>query len=153
MLALTPLHHALGLDGFGVPHHHAAATTAATVPATAPAATPVPGEPTEQLIVSDAWVALRIAVPLTLEPGASHDLTIEVWDADGRPLDTTDLVVTFAGPGGAVIGQAAAPARERGVYRLRARFDDPGTWTMRVFPPLGDSMLQIPLEVGTRPQS
>jgi hypothetical protein len=105
------------------------------------------------MVAADDLVAIRVAVPRDLTPKTSHELTVEVWDADGEPVDTTDLVVTFAGPRGAKIGLAADPTRTRGVYRVTARFSERGPWTMRVFAPLGDSVVQLELDVGAAPSS
>ncbi len=106
-------------------------------------------QPRRYLIAADGGVALRLGAPRELAPGEEQGLTIEAWDAEGEPIDTTDLVVTFAGPRGGVTGLAADPTRERGVYRVRARFDLDGDWTVRVFPPVGDTMVTFHLDVGT----
>ncbi len=155
LVAFTPLHHALGLERLAWAHPHAAAA-AAPAPVRPPTTPPPAAVVTagHQLIVaSDDLVAIRVAVPATLEPGRSHELTVEVWDAAGLPVDTTDLVVTFAGPRGATIGLAADPTRTRGVYRVTARFAERGAWTMRVFAPLGDSVVQLRLDVGAAPDA
>jgi eukaryotic-like serine/threonine-protein kinase len=110
---------------------------------------PPPVEPGRQyLVAADAGVALRLGAPGEVRAGVDHDLTVEVWDRDGAPLDTTDLVVTFAGPEGALVGFAAEPTRAAGAYRLRTRFAAPGAWIVRVFPPVGDAMVVFHLEVG-----
>jgi len=124
-------------------------------PQPAQAKPPVPPPPIEApsherafLVAADEGVALRLGAPVYLKPGMEHDLTIEAWNAEGDPIDTTDMVVTFAGPDGALIGFAAEPTRTRGTYRVRTRFAREGAWTVRVFPPIGDAMVTFRLDVG-----
>lgn len=100
------------------------------------------------LVASDDGVMLRVGTPAAMRLHADLELTIEAWDADGEPLDTTDLVVTFAGPDGVVVGFAAEPDQERGLYRVRTRFDVDGPWVLRIFPPSGDAMVTFHLDVG-----
>jgi hypothetical protein len=118
-----------------------------------PAALPAADEARQYLIASDAGVALRLGAPVAIGSGREVELTIEAWDADGEPIATTDLVVTFAGPGGAVVGLAAEPTLARGLYRARTRFDVQGAWTVRVFPPIGESMVTFHVEVGGIPST
>jgi serine/threonine protein kinase len=99
------------------------------------------------LVASDAGIMLRVGTPARIRLGVELELTVEAWDAEGEPLDTTDLVVTFAGPDGAVVGFAAEPDREPGLYRVRTRFDEPGPWVLRVFPPHADAMVTFHLDV------
>ncbi len=145
--ALAPVRRAIGLDDAAA----AAPAVARPRPLPAPVAPPpadVALDDHQLVVATDDLVAIRVAAPAVLAPRADHVLTVEVWDADGRPLDTTDLVVTFAGPRGAVVGLAAEPTRTRGVYRVTARFGEPGPWVMRVFAPIGDSVVQFVLDVG-----
>jgi hypothetical protein len=132
-------------------------TTAADLHATLhlpPTPPPTSLDARRYLVASDDGVALRLGTPGVLTPGRDLELTIEVWDADGEPLDTSDLGVTFAAPDGSVIGLAADPTRERGVYRVRIRFDRTGDWTVRVFPPRADAMVTFHVDVGApRPAS
>lgn len=100
------------------------------------------------VVAIDDGISLRLGAPATLRTGRDQELTIEAWDVDGEPIDTTDMVVTFAGPGGALVGFAAEPTRERGVYRVRTRFAEPGEWLVHVFPPHGNAMVTFHLEVG-----
>jgi serine/threonine-protein kinase len=100
------------------------------------------------LVASDDGISLRFGTPTHVTTGVELELTIEAWDADGEPLDTADLVVTFAGPQGALLGLAADPTRERGLYRVRTRFDATGDWTVRIFPPHEDAMVTFHLDVG-----
>ena len=100
------------------------------------------------LVAADEGIMLRVGTPAVLRHGVDVALTVEAWDADGQPLDTTDLVVTFAGPDGAVIGFAAEPTLDRGIYLVRTRFDRDGAWVLRVFPPRRDAMVTFHLDVG-----
>jgi hypothetical protein len=113
-----------------------------------PRAAPAPADDRSYLIAADEGVALRLGAPGHLPPGVEHELTVEAWNAEGDPIDTNDLVVTFAGPDGALVGFAAEPTRERGTYRVRTRFARAGAWTVRVFPPIGDAMVTFRLDVG-----
>jgi hypothetical protein len=99
------------------------------------------------LVASDEGVMLRVGTPARLRTGAEVVLTVEAWDAEGEPFDTTDLVVTFAGPDGAALGFAAEPDAEPGLYQVRTRFDEGGAWVLRVFPPQGDAMVTFHLDV------
>jgi len=111
---------------------------------------PPPVDPDQRgfLVAADEGVALRLGAPAHLTPGVEHELTIEAWNADGDPIDTNDMVVTFSGPDGALVGFAAEPTRTRGMYRVRTRFARDGGWTVRVFPPVGDAMVTFRLDVG-----
>ena len=99
------------------------------------------------LVASDDGIMLRVGTPARIRRGADVVLTVEAWDPAGESFDTTDLVVTFAGPDGAVLGFAAEPDAEPGLYRVRTRFDVAGGWVLRVFPPHGDAMVTFHIDV------
>jgi hypothetical protein len=114
-----------------------------------PPAPNLPPEPKFRrfLTASDGGVALRLGTPATIVAGRELELTVEAWDAEGEPVETTDLVVAFEGPAGAAVGFAAEPTRTGGLYKVRIQFDAAGAWTVRAFPPIGESTVTFTIEV------
>ena len=85
-------------------------------------------------------------MPIELEVGYYYKLRIDVWDPDGEPLVAADIVTVFVEP----IGERPFPATpddDTGQFSVRRRFDDPGTYVMKVYPPTLDEPVEAHFEV------
>jgi len=102
--------------------------------------------PRGDLFLGGEGYSMRVSVPRTLVAGHSADITLAIWDGDGAPLVGTETVVTIASPSGAVTGLRAAEPTP-GIYRFRVHFAESGANVLRVFLPIGDATITIPLAV------
>ena len=115
-----------------------------------PAPEIVDGGPRGALVLAGEGYSMRVSLPKRLHAGHSADITLAVFDGEGAPLVGTETVVTIASPSGAVTGlRAAEPAP--GIYQFRARFAEPGAHVLRVFLPIGDATITIPIAVEPGP--
>jgi serine/threonine-protein kinase len=114
----------------------------------APGAEPKPA-PTRALIVDDGGLSMRVVVPEAIPVGQPVRFALEIWDADGNPVDAAEIVVTVESEAGDARGFAATRAGlGRTVFAFTTRFGTPGRYKLRVFPPIGDATFVVDLEVG-----
>jgi hypothetical protein len=104
------------------------------------------------MIIQDG-VSMRVTMPGALAAGAAADIELAIWDEAGEPITGADTVVTITAPDGAATGVRATPLGAPGVYRFHAVFDRAGAYVVRVFVPVGDATLTLPIDVAARPST
>jgi len=135
----------LALDGAtaALPVNHVAGTPAAPVAnrdAEAPAAR-------RAVVVSGGRYSLRVMFPRRLITGVHHEFSLDVWDAGGKPLITSEVIVTLSREGGGDTGLAAKPTDSSGRYRFHRLLKQAGEYTLSVYPPGADDAIQVFFEV------
>ncbi len=123
---------------------------AAIAPLDLPAVTPPadPGEPPRRaLVVAEGGYAMRVLLPERILAGVDYEVLLDVWDPEGEPLATAEMILTVDDPDGVSRGIAARPTAERGRYRFTRRFDRAGSHQLRVFPPAGGTTIRLFFDV------
>ena len=101
------------------------------------------------MIVDDGGLSMRVVVPEAIPVGQPVRFALEIWDADGNPVDAAEIVVTVESEAGDARGFAATRAGlGRTVFAFTTRFGTAGRYKLRVFPPIGDATFVVDLEVG-----
>ena len=102
--------------------------------------------PRDALMFSVDGYSLRVLRPRRILVGIYYELTIDVWDPEGEPIDTTELTVLFEEPQGERPFPASA-TDGRGSFSIRRRYDDAGDHSMRIYAPALDSPVIVHFEV------
>jgi len=95
------------------------------------------------VVVSEGGYSLRVLMPERTLVDIEYEILLDVWDPDGEPLATAELIVTIDDPAGLSRGVAAKPTAEAGRYRFRRAFTAAGPHTIRVFPPSGGATIRV----------
>src|SRR4029079_19388268 len=98
------------------------------------------------LFVSGRGFSVKFVLPARLEQATTAELEVTIWDGDGAPMSSAETVVTVTAPSGAVMGLRAKEPQP-GVYRFRLRFTESCEHVLRVFLPIGDATVSVPLTV------
>jgi serine/threonine-protein kinase len=105
--------------------------------------------PVRDIVVDDGGLSMRVVVPDEIPVGMPIRVALEIWDADGAPVDAKEVIVTLEGADGSSRGFAANRAGlGRTVFAFTTTFTTPGAYTLRVFPPIGDTTFVVDLTAG-----
>lgn len=89
---------------------------------------------------------MRMRVPNVLLTGQRATIELEIWNASGKPLAASKVVVTVEDPRRTAAGFSAAKIAP-GSYRFSRRFAAVGRHIVRVFPPVADTTFEVDLDV------
>jgi serine/threonine-protein kinase len=121
--------------------------SALTEPETADAVSAVDGPPRRTVVVGEGGYSMRLSLPVRIVAGVDYEIALEVWDPDGEPIATSEMILTVDDPGGNSRGVAAKPTRDPGRYRFNRTFADAGAYQLKVFPPAGGTAIAVFVEV------
>ena len=129
------------VDGAGL-------SLAGSSPAGSPPAAALDPGPRRAVLVSEGGFSVRALVPETLVAGEPVEVLLDVWDADGEPLDSPFIEIAHGATGEAE--PAPALAGLPGRYRYLALFSRPGEAVLHLDLPDG-GLLHLHLDVQPRP--
>jgi hypothetical protein len=121
------------------------ARAAASAPLAAGAAAPSIARRAE--IVADGGYSMRVLVPERMIPGLEYEIILDIWDPDGIPVATSEMIVILIQPGRFERAHAARASSQPGHFVFAERFDAAGQFILRVHPPGGEASLQLYFEV------
>jgi serine/threonine-protein kinase len=101
-----------------------------------------------EIFRDDGQTRVRVWVPEVMASGRSHRLRIELRNKLGTLLLAEQVVVTIEHPDGKATGVIARPrSADPNQYGLVHRFDEPGVYKIRIFPPESTSTFVIEVPV------
>ncbi len=106
-------------------------------------------------IVADRGYSMRVLIPERMIPELEYEITMDVWDPDGSPVATSDMIVILIRPGSFERAYTAKASAGPGHFVFRERFEEAGEYILRVHPPGGEAALQLYIDVsatGAYPQ-
>jgi hypothetical protein len=89
--------------------------------------------PRESVMLGQDGYALRVLRPKEIVAGVTYEISIDVWDPEGEPIDAEAIAIELSGPGTARTRSDARPGVLRGRFNLKARFAEAGDHEMRIF--------------------
>ncbi len=127
----------------------APARDAALAPAAPTAIRPAVPRPNQPWVMTDAGdYTLRASWSAAARAGGTLQVTVELWDADGRPLGLGTTAAALRDPTGQV---TALAGRALGSLELPLR--QAGDYVLTVFAPEGELTMAVTIPVGRRPNS
>ena len=111
---------------------------------------PAAGQETKRVEIfrDDGHTRLRVWVPETMRAGRRHWLRLELRNKLGTYLKADQVVVTVEAPDGKATGLIARPRYDdQNQYGFPHRYEQPGTYTLRIFPPETTSTFTVDVNV------
>ncbi|HUH00848.1 MAG TPA: protein kinase [Kofleriaceae bacterium] len=105
------------------------------------------GPPAREVVVAEGGYSMRLLLPARMVVGMRYAVILDVWDPNGDPIATPEMILTLDDPDGHSRGVAARPAREAGRYRFDQVFEAAGVHELRVYPPAGGTAIRVHVDV------